>query len=132
MNLDQRFRAFRLALLKAMGNLTPETDPKEVRRVNGMWKRLRQEVTHEATKPGEARRYLAAIWETPEWGNFDRLRSDLWKQTEDYKRRRREYARTYYQKVAKTHRARPEVREQTNRRRRERYRLKKPTPPEVP
>lgn len=121
MPLDVRFRAFRLALLHAMGQVGHTTSEVEIKRVNGMWKRLRTEATKEASVPGEAQRFFRTIFETPEWKAFSSLRSRLWRQTEAYKEKRRAYAKTYYQEVAKAKRATPEVRDRINRRRRERY-----------
>lgn len=124
--LEEALRNLRSAMLTAMASLTPASDPGEVRRCNGVWKRLRSEAVKGAVEAGEAMRYLKdRIVNQPEFKRFLRLRDPINHGSDQYKARRREYARTRYIEVTKARRAAPEAREKLNAQKRERYQRSK-------
>lgn len=94
--LEKQMRAMRCALIQAMGEITRETPKEELRRVCGFWKRFQTEVEDRGDaipdlEPGESQDFIEFVWTTPEWKNFDKVRTWSHQQDPEYKAAKKKY-----------------------------------------
>ncbi len=82
----------------------------EVERAYRAYYYIKQVAAREAEEPGEAREFLRALFAEPEFARFWGIRRRRYRQTDEYRERRRAYDRRRYQAKLKAQRTTPEAR----------------------
>lgn len=129
--LERRLGALKSALLEALHHLPDEPTDKEISALNRRWKHLRGEIdrvgnelAHAGGEVGDAVKFRATIFATPQWQRFAKLRTARWRRLPGYTKPNGEEVPSYLEKqkdYARSRRADPDENEKINARRRAKY-----------